>query len=306
MWLRWLLVRLVLLVVGQCSSKGGERGEHLLSFTLITTMADVESYESVLLVKQEVFVYKIPPRQTNRGYRATEWNLDAPQWTGRMRLVAKGNDCTMKLEDKNGELFAKCPIEKYPGIALEAVSDSSRYFVVRIQDDDGRAAFIGLGFSDRSDSFDLNVALQDHFKWIKKSEEIEKEKDSKDETPKADFRFKEGETIKINMKITKKDGSEATVKPKSRPTGMGGILPPPPGGVGKIAPPPKVTPTSSPSHVASNPVPGMDLLNLGGPSTTETASSPAAGNIESWGDFTTAKPNPPPQASPSNPNWVQF
>lgn len=45
------------------------------------------------------------------------------------------------------------------------------------------------------------MALQDHFKWIKKSEEIEKEKD-KDEGPKADFRFKEGETIKINMKIT--------------------------------------------------------------------------------------------------------
>lgn len=43
------------------------------------------------------------------------------------------------------------------------------------------------------------MALQDHFKWIKKSEEIAEEKD---DAPKADFRFKEGETIKINMKIT--------------------------------------------------------------------------------------------------------
>lgn len=75
-------------------------------------------------------------------FRATDWNLDAPQWTGRMKLVAKGNDCIMKLEDKTtGELFAKCPIEKYPGIAIEAVSDSSRYFVIRIQDDDGRDHF---------------------------------------------------------------------------------------------------------------------------------------------------------------------
>lgn len=64
----------------------------------------------------------------------------------------------------------------------------------------GRTAFIGVGFSDRSDSFDLNVALQDHFKWVKKSEEIEKEKE--EPKPELDLRFKEGETIKINMKIT--------------------------------------------------------------------------------------------------------
>lgn len=28
----------------------------------------------------------------------------------------------------------------------------------------GRAAFIGIGFADRGDSFDLNVSLQEHFK----------------------------------------------------------------------------------------------------------------------------------------------
>lgn len=133
--------------------------------------------------------------------RAADWNLQEPSWTGRMRLVSQGDNITIKLEDKiTGELFAKCPIEQYPGIAIEAVTDSSRYFVLRIQDDNGRSAFIGVGFLDRSDSFDLNVALQDHFKWLKNREQIEKEK----EKPKQelDLRFKEGETIKINMKIT--------------------------------------------------------------------------------------------------------
>uniref|UniRef100_A0A146LY01 NECAP-like protein CG9132 n=1 Tax=Lygus hesperus TaxID=30085 RepID=A0A146LY01_LYGHE len=241
----------------------------------------MDSYESVLLVKNEVFVFKVPPMTTNRGHKAADWNLNDPQWTGRMRLVYKDTECVLKLEDKNsGELFAKCPIDKYPGVAIEPVSDSSRYFVLRIQDDNaGRSAFIGVGFSDRSDSFDLNVALQDHFNWLKKSEEIEKEKDVP--KPELDLRFKEGETIKINMKITKKDGSDGpSSKPKAK-VGGGGLLPPPPGGV-KIAPPPAPSVNSSPSHAAPS------------------------GKGESWGEFASAPSQAGGATTPSNPNWVQF
>lgn len=36
-----------------------------------------------------------------------------------------------------GELFAQAPVKEYPGVAVETVSDSSRYFVLRIQDDSG-------------------------------------------------------------------------------------------------------------------------------------------------------------------------
>lgn len=124
-----------------------------------------------------------------------------------MRLVSKGDSVAIKLEDKlSGQLYAKCPIEQYPGIAVESVTDSSRYFVLKIQDDaNGRSAFIGVGFGDRSDSFDLNVALQDHFKWLKNKDKIEKEKDNPQ--PGLDLSFKDGETIKINMKITVNDAS---------------------------------------------------------------------------------------------------
>ncbi|XP_073830520.1 NECAP-like protein CG9132 [Musca autumnalis] len=245
-------------------------------------------YESVLLVKPEVFIYKIPPRANNRGYRAADWNLGEPTWTGRMRLAAKGTSLNLKLEDKTtGALFANCPIDTYPGVAIESVSDSSRYFVIRVQDDNGRSAFLGLGFGDRSDSFDLNVALQDHFKWVKNQEQIEKEKTQPKQE--LDLGFKEGETIKINMRITKKDGSEGSGRTKGK-TGTG-ILPPPPGGLGKIAPPPSAgagtvrqSPGTSPAHRVS-------------------------GNATEWTDYASAGSAPTQnqqQQSSANANWVQF
>ncbi|OXA58485.1 NECAP-like protein CG9132 [Folsomia candida] len=220
----------------------------------------MDDYESVLLILPEVFMYKIPPRATNRSYRANEWNLDNPDWSGRLRLASVGNKCVIKLEDKNsGELFAKAPIDEYPGPAIEAVSDSSRYFVLRIIDDSaGRTAFIGVGFADRSNAFDLNVTLQDHFKRLKVEQDIEKEKDAP--KPALDLGFKEGEKISIPTKCFKKrdqkDGNDGPSKPKTKigGGGMGILLPPPPAAGPKVSPSASLnisreaTPTSSPSH----------------------------------------------------------
>ncbi|PIK60792.1 putative adaptin ear-binding coat-associated protein 1 [Apostichopus japonicus] len=124
-------------------------------------MTTASDYERVLLVKPEVHVFRIPPRTTNRGYRAADWKLDSPDWISRMKVMAIGKKCFICIEDKNsGELFAKAPIPSYPGEAVESVLDSSRYFVIRIEDESGKKAFIGIGFQDRADSFDFNVALR--------------------------------------------------------------------------------------------------------------------------------------------------
>jgi hypothetical protein len=155
----------------------------------------MSEYESIVLVKPEVFVYRIPPIGAG-GHkcvlfllilllfaflemagvslvlrkcvcRAADWKLDEPNWTGRLRLVAAGSVLEVRLEDKStGQLFAKCPVDAYPGKAVETVTDSSRYFVLRLVNDNGQTAFIGIGFADRADSFDLNVALMDHFKCV--------------------------------------------------------------------------------------------------------------------------------------------
>jgi len=37
----------------------------------------------------------------------------------------------------SGELFAQCPLDGYPSIAMEQLLHSSRYFVIRIQDELG-------------------------------------------------------------------------------------------------------------------------------------------------------------------------
>ena len=49
-----------------------------------------EEIERCILVKNEVFVYKIPPRASAKGYRAADWNLSTPDWTGRLRVVTGG------------------------------------------------------------------------------------------------------------------------------------------------------------------------------------------------------------------------
>ena len=61
---------------------------------------------------------------------------------------------------KKGTIFAVCPILE--GInAVERCVDSSRYFVLRIENQNGRHMFIGLAFNERNDAFDFNTALQD-------------------------------------------------------------------------------------------------------------------------------------------------
>lgn len=222
---------------------------------------DTMDVETTLLIKPEVHVYQIPPRTSAKGYRASDWNLTEPMWTGRLRMTARGRTCNIRLEDRDTQqLFANCPIETFPGVAVEAVTDSSRYFVLRVVSDNDRTAFLGIGFSDRSDSFDLNVTLQDHFKWVQKDNELEQSGASGQ--PALDLGFKDGQTIKINMKITKKrqeneDGEEDDSKSRhNKPPSSSsstaparGFLGAAPGG-GLLPPPPSV---SSANRVSSQP-----------------------------------------------------
>ncbi|NXC31209.1 NECP2 protein, partial [Campylorhamphus procurvoides] len=126
-----------------------------------------------------------------------------------------------------GELFAQAPVEQFPGLAVEGVTDSSRYFVIRVEDGNGRRAFIGVGFADRGDAFDFNVALQDHFKWVRQQSELARQ--DSEQGPKLDLGFKEGQTITLNIaNMKRKEGNSGNSR--ARPAGPGalGLIPPPP------------------------------------------------------------------------------
>lgn len=138
-------------------------------------LEEEESFEHTLLVVREVSVFKIPPRSTSGGYKCGEWLQSDKIWSGRLRVVSCKDRCEIRLEDPNsGDLFAACFV--YPGQrenAVESVLDSSRYFVLKIEDGTGKHAFIGLGFTERNEAFDFNVALSDHDKYVKRENEKE-------------------------------------------------------------------------------------------------------------------------------------
>ncbi|EJD02202.1 adaptin ear-binding coat-associated protein 1 NECAP-1 [Fomitiporia mediterranea MF3/22] len=197
-----------------------------------------DEIESILYICREVSVYKIPPLKANEGHRAQDWgDLAAPLWKGRLRIVEKGKIVTLRFEDPTtGELFAKTPYDPQKP-AVEAVLDSSRYFVVRLEDE-GKKAYIGMGFAERTDSFDFNVSLQDYtkrfFASLNPPSPTTEAEAPKSTAPKKDYTLKEGQTFSISIPGRNKSGGSANnnlLGSSSTSTSSGGsipLLPPPP------------------------------------------------------------------------------
>jgi len=190
--------------------------------------------ENILFIARNVNIFKIPPRTSNEGYKAADWLTEKPLWSGRLKVSERGDHCILLLEDPNsGELFAQAPYDT-TGTAVEAVLDSSRYFVLRVEGEGGRKAYIGLGFEERAESFDFNVALQDYVKRSKAASDPTSVLAAAVHEPPPDFSLKEGQTMTI--KIPGKDGrkiSGTTASGSGSGFGGGfGLPPPPPAGGG--------------------------------------------------------------------------
>ncbi|TPX70437.1 hypothetical protein SpCBS45565_g01815 [Spizellomyces sp. 'palustris'] len=210
----------------------------------LTLMSD--DYESVLLVIRECYVYRYSTgvkawllslwlmRQVAgflhvRQPADTDWDVNQHLWTGRLRVIAKGDNAVIQLEDANtGDIFAVCPYDPQSN-SVEPVLDSSRYFVLKIVDQSaGHHAFVGMGFPDRSQAFDFNVALQDHVTRVKRENEKDQHQRSQPEGPKLDYSWKEGETISIQLGNASTKPKRAPAEPNVNANTVIPFLPPPP------------------------------------------------------------------------------
>ncbi|KAI1437211.1 hypothetical protein GGR50DRAFT_692500 [Xylaria sp. CBS 124048] len=225
-----------------------------------------DAIQRVLFIVGTVHVYNIPPMTPGKGHVAASWTADDNKrqiFSARLRVLetaitqASGEEkvkADIVLEDpRNGQLFAAAP---YTATAVvEPASDSSRFFALRVQDEAGRKATLGIGFEERTDAFDFGVALQEAQKtlgWTQnglpgKRPEVE----MKDNSEKRDFSLKEGETITVNL-----PARFGRPKPQAggemSGTGLSSFsLPPPPSATataskgGGIPPPPPAPSTSS-------------------------------------------------------------
>ncbi|KAL2331636.1 hypothetical protein Fmac_019217 [Flemingia macrophylla] len=168
---------------------------------------DAEPLELVLFHVPECYVYIIPPRISAASYRADEWDVNKWAWEGILKVISKGEECIIKLEDKStGELYARAFLRKGEPHPVEPVIDSSRYFVLRIEENIGgrlRHAFIGLGFRERTEAYDFQAALHDHMKYLNKKKTAEEMEQHYQHTSSVDYSLKEGETLVLQLKSNK-------------------------------------------------------------------------------------------------------
>lgn len=225
-------------------------------------MSSDDDFEATLLVVSTVYVYRIPPRPSAQGYKAGDWPDSDLIWQGRLVIVERGEQAVIRLVDaQSGGTFAECPVA--PG-SVEPVLDSSRYFVLRVEDPaTKRHAFLGMGFQERSEAFDFNATLQDHDRRVADARAIAQR--SAQPTPAVDYSLHAGQTIHVELKATPAVAG-STAKPAAHAgagaggaaagahhgpgvmfSANGGLLPPPPGSRSRTRAAPAATATPSAS-----------------------------------------------------------
>lgn len=234
-----------------------------------------DAIQRVLFVANTVHVYNIPPMVPGKGHVAASWTANDNQshiFTARVRVIetsltlpgpgGEGEEVKtdVVLEDAgSGQLFAAAPYTAQA--VVEPVSDSSRFFALRVQDEAGRKATLGVGFEERSEAFDFSVSLQEAQKSLgwdrsggggpprsKKPAVVQRANSAE----KRDLSLKEGETITVNLpsRFGRRKTDASSQEPSSSSNNSADLasfaLPPPPPSAGHrnslvLSPPPSTS-----------------------------------------------------------------
>lgn len=181
-----------------------------------------EMIERVRLTIKDVHVFKIPPRHSASGYRGADWKNKF--WQGVIKIVERNEHCAILLVDTTtSNIFAVCPVFREG--AVDRCIDSSRYFVLRVENADGRHLFIGIAFNERNDAFDFNATLEDIKRERKIAEQCKKMNEEGgiggsilSSNVGKDYSIKEGQ--KIHVSIPKRSVDDDSPEKKS-PTKIG-------------------------------------------------------------------------------------
>ena len=147
-------------------------------------------------------VFKLPPKSGAGGWRGADWREKV--WQGTVKVVERrqeqglAEEATILLVDRtSSNIFAVCPVTGRTG-AVDRCVDSSRYFVLRIENAAGRHMFIGLAFNERNDAFDFNTALEDS-RREKEAEKAAARGNMDVGSHKQDYSIKDGQKIRIAL-----------------------------------------------------------------------------------------------------------
>jgi len=177
----------------------------------LQSLQDPDIVERVRATIPNAHVFKLPPRQSATiGWRGADWKEKV--WQGSVKVVERGELTAVLLVDKTkGSIFAVCPVKEG---AVDRCVDSSRYFVLRIENANGRHMFIGVAFNERNDAFDFNTSLEDS----KREREQESNPAILDLGPPKDYSIKVGEKIKVSIpkQQTNKYGETLDKKDKGK------------------------------------------------------------------------------------------
>jgi hypothetical protein len=192
----------------------------------LKSLEDPEVIERVRCCIPDAHVFKLPPRQTAGGWRGADWDQEV--WQGTLKVVERGDLTVILLVDKGtGAIFAVCPVKEG---AVDRCVDSSRYFVLRVENAQGRHMYVGMAFNERNDAFDFNTSLED----ARREKEAEANPMQYEVKPPTDYSLKGDEKIHISVskvagrrasdskdaarRTSKKDKGGSFLKPSSKDT----------------------------------------------------------------------------------------